>query len=176
MTEEQNVGPAPTSEGGGPAQFLIQKIYTKDVSFELPNAPEVFKEQGQADVKMNLAQRVDDLGEGLHEVVLTVTVTASLGEKTAYLAEVAQAGIFLISGFDEQTTHAVINTLCPGTLFPYARNCISSLVIEGGFPPLILQPVNFDHLYAKRMQELAQQQHGESGQPAETAAEFPAEN
>jgi len=123
-------------------------------------APEVFKEQGQADIKMSLAQRVDELGENLHEVALTVTVTATVGEKTAYLAEVAQAGIFLISGFSEQNMHAVINTLCPGTLFPYARRTISTLVAEGGFPPLVLQPVNFDQLYAQRMQELISQQGG----------------
>ena len=180
MTEEQNTDPVLNPEDVTTAQFMIQKLYTKDVSFELPNAPEVFKEQGQADVKMNLAQRVDELGDGLHEIVLTVTVTASLGEKTAYLAEVAQAGIFLISGFNEQTTHAVINTLCPSALFPYARRAISSLVIEGGFPPLVLQPVNFDQLYARRMQELMKQQNagGANGQSEESivAAEFPGEN
>ena len=162
------------------AQFLVQKLYAKDVSFELPNAPEIFRDQAQAEVKMSLAQRVEALDENLHEVVLTVTVTAMLGEKTAYLAEVAQAGIFLISGFNEQAMHAVINTLCPGTLFPYARRTISDLVSEGGFPPLILQPVNFEHLYAQRMQQLAQRQgDGESGTPPSdtvVAAEFPADN
>jgi preprotein translocase subunit SecB len=149
MTEEQN----PIS-----ARFEIQKLYAKDVSFELPNAPDIFAEQGQADVKMSLSQRVDDIGDGLHEVVLTVTVTATIGEKTAYLAEVAQSGIFLIAGFEEQAMHAVVNTLCPATLFPYARRCISDLVTEGGFPPLTLQPVNFEHLYAQRLQEMANQQ------------------
>jgi preprotein translocase subunit SecB len=144
----------------------------KDVSFELPNAPEIFQETGQADVKMSLAQRVDDLGESLHEVVLTVTVTATQGEKTAYLAEVAQAGIFLISGFNEQATHAVMNTMCPGTLFPYARRAISELVADGGFPPLTLQPVNFEQLYAQRMQELVNEQ-GEQPEGGETVqAEF----
>ena len=162
MAEEQNENVIPNQEGAVTAQFLIQKLYVKDVSFELPNAPEVFKEQGQADVKMSLAQRVNALGDNLHEVVLTVTVTATLDEKTAYLAEVAQAGIFLISGFDEQTEHAVTNSLCPGTLFPYARRTISDLVSEGGFPPLTLQPVNFEQLYAQRMQELAKQQEGQS--------------
>ena len=111
--------------------------------------------------KMSLAQRVEDLGENLHEVVLTVTVTASIDEKTAYLAEVAQAGIFLISGFNEQAAHAVMNTMCPNTLFPYARRSISELVSDGGFPPLTLQPVNFEQLYAQRMQELVNQQNGE---------------
>jgi preprotein translocase subunit SecB len=176
MAEEQKQSPGPTPESGAPAQFLIQKLYVKDVSFELPNAPEIFQEQGQADVKMSLAQRVDDIGDNLHEVVLTVTVTASLGAKTAYLAEVAQAGIFLISGFNEQTKHAVMNTLCPSTLFPYARRAISGLVAEGGFPPLTLQPVNFDQLYTQRMQELMAQQAGKAGaakgEAATVAAEF----
>lgn len=177
MAEEQQKEPVMTPEQAAQAQFQIQKLYAKDVSFELPNAPEVFQEQGQADVKMSLAQRVEDLGESLHEVVLTVTITATLGERTAYLAEVAQAGIFLISGFNDQTKHAVINTLCPSTLFPYARRAISGLVADGGFPPLTLQPVNFEQLYAQRMQEMANQQgqQGESVDPS-AATEFPTVN
>lgn len=177
MAEEQNQDTVATPEDIAAAQFQIQKLYTKDVSFELPNAPQIFQDQGQADVKMSLAQRVDDLGENLHEVVLTVTVTATVGEKTAYLAEVAQAGIFLVSGFNDQAMHAVMNTMCPGTLFPYARQMISSLVAEGGFPPLTLQPVNFEQLYAQRMQEMAQQQAGQGGEAAgngeAVSAEFP---
>jgi preprotein translocase subunit SecB len=172
MAEEQTQDQVMSPEDIAAAQFQIQKLYMKDVSFELPNAPEIFQETGQADVKMSLAQRVDDLGESLHEVVLTVTVTATQGEKTAYLAEVAQAGIFLISGFNEQATHAVMNTMCPGTLFPYARRAISELVADGGFPPLTLQPVNFEQLYAQRMQELVNEQ-GEQPEGGETVqAEF----
>ncbi len=158
------------------AQFQIQKLYTKDVSFELPNAPQIFQEAGQADVKMSLAQRVEELGENINEVVLTITVTATVGEKTAYLVEVAQAGIFLISGFNEQAAHAVMNTMCPTTLFPYARQVIASLVAEGGFPPLVLQPVNFDALYAQRLQQMAEEQkqgaNGE-GNGTSVAPEFP---
>jgi preprotein translocase subunit SecB len=183
MAEEQNENVATTQEDLAAAQFQIQKLYIKDVSFELPNAPDIFQEQGQADVKMSLAQRVDDIGDSLHEVVLTVTVTATLGEKTAYLAEVAQAGIFLITGFNEQASHAVMNTLCPSTLFPYARRAISGLVAEGGFPPLTLQPVNFDQLYAQRMQEMVGQQAGENGEMQDgqadgeiVAAEFSTDN
>ncbi len=163
MAEEQNQDTILAPEGTATAQFQIQKIYTKDVSFELPNAPQIFQENGQADVKMNVSQRVENLGDDLHEVVLTVTVTATLDEKTAYLAEVAQAGIFLIGGFEEQATHAVINTLCPNTLFPYARQTVSSLVGDGGFPPLTLQPVNFDQLYAQRMQQVMQEQQTAGG-------------
>ena len=139
------------------AQFQLQKLYVKDVSYEVPNAPQVFQEDGQVEIKMNLAQKVDNLAEGVHEVVLTVTVTASLGEKTAYLAEVQQAGIFAISGLNEQAKHAALNTLCPHTLFPYARRSITDLVADGGFPPLVLQPINFDQIYAQRMQEAKEQ-------------------
>jgi preprotein translocase subunit SecB len=162
MAEEQNSNPIMTPEEGSAAQFQIQKLYTKDVSFEIPGAPQIFQEEGQADVKMSLAQRVEDLGENLHEVVLTVTVTATAGEKTAYLVEVAQAGIFLLAGFEEQAAHAVMNTMCPNTLFPYARQSISTLVTDGGFPPLVLQPVNFEQLYAQRMQQMMEEQKQEA--------------
>lgn len=141
-------------------QFQLQKIYVKDVSFEIPGAPQIFQEDGQVEIKMNLAQKVENLSDGVHEICLTVTVTASLGEKTAYLAEVQQAGIFSISGLNEQSTHAAMNTLCPHTLFPYARRMITDLVAEGGFPPLVLQPINFDQIYAQRMQEAAKAQNG----------------
>jgi preprotein translocase subunit SecB len=176
MAEEQNPQAVPSPEAAAGAQFQIQKLYTKDVSLELPNAPQIFQESGQADVKMTLSQRVEGLGENLHEIVLTVTVTATVGDRTAYLVEVAQAGIFLVAGFNEQTLHAVINTLCPNTLFPYARQTISSLVTDGGFPPLTLQPVNFDQLYAQRLQQLANEQQSGVASPEDgeeiVAAEF----
>jgi preprotein translocase subunit SecB len=157
MAEEQNLDAA-VEEQEQQAQFQLQKLYTKDVSFELPNAPEIFQDDGQVEIKMNLAQKVEVLADGIHEVALTVTVTATLGEKTAYLAEVQQAGIFAISGLNEQATHAAINTLCPHTLFPYARRAITDMVADGGFPPLVLQPLNFDQIYAQRMQEAQQAQ------------------
>ncbi len=135
------------------AQFQLQKLYVKDVSFELPNAPQIFQEDGQVEIKLNLSQKVENLAEGVHEVVLTVTVTASLDDKTAYLAEVQQAGIFAIVGLGEQARHAALNTLCPHTLFPYARRTITDLVADGGFPPLVLQPINFDQIYAQRMRD-----------------------
>jgi preprotein translocase subunit SecB len=160
MTEEQNQGQAAPAGENASAQFLIQKLYTKDVSFEVPNAPQIFQDAGQADVKMSLSQRVEELGENQFETVLTVTITATVGDKTAYLAEVAQAGIFTIAGFNEQARHAVINTMCPSTLFPYARQALTSLVADGGFPPLPLQPVNFEQLYAHRIQQLREEQQG----------------
>jgi len=151
MAEELNQAAA--TEEQTQAQFQLQKLYVKDVSFEIPNAPQIFQDEGQVEIKLNLAQNVADLAEGIHEVVLTVTVTATSGEKTAYLAEVQQAGIFAIVGLPEQGKHAALNTLCPHTLFPYARRMITDLVAEGGFPPLVLQPINFDQIYAQRMQE-----------------------
>jgi preprotein translocase subunit SecB len=178
MAEEQ-IPQQANPQGGAPSgQFQIQKLYTKDVSFEIPNAPQVFQDTGQAEVKLNLQQRVQDLGENNHEVVLTVTVTATVGEKTAYLAEVAQAGIFLVSGLDERAMHAVINTLCPNTLFPYARTAISNLVADGGFPPLTLQPINFEQLYAQRMQQAAAeaQNAGDTGGDDTVQAEFTQNN
>ena len=159
MAEEQNQ-PVATEEELQQAQFQLQKIYIKDVSFELPNAPQIFQEDGQVEIKMNLAQRVENLAEGIHEVVLTVTVTATLGEKTAYLVEVQQAGIFSITGLNEQAQHVAINTLCPHTLFPYARRSITDLVADGGFPPLVLQPINFDQIYAQRMREMQAESNG----------------
>ena len=147
--------PAMTPEDLAQAQFLLQKVYTKDVSFEAPNSPGIFQEQGQADVKMSLSQRVDGIGNDLHEVALTITVTATLDEKTAYLVEVAQCGIFMLKGFPDQAFHAVVNTMCPATLFPYARAKITELVTDGGFPSVNLQHVNFEQLYAQRLQEMA---------------------
>ena len=174
MTEEQNQDQAIPQGDAANAQLQIQKIYTKDISFEIPNAPQVFQEQGQADVKLSLAQKVENLGENLEEITLTVTVTATIGEKTAYLAEVAQAGIFLINGFNEQAHHAIVNTFCPNTLFPYARTSIANLVADGGFPPLTLQPVNFEQLYAQRMQQMAAEQAegGAAGDEETVTAEF----
>jgi len=159
MAEEQNQDVA-AEQQQEQAQFQLQKIYLKDASFELPNAPQVFQEDGQVEIKMNLAQKVENLAEDVHEVNLTVTVTATIGEKTAYLAEVQQAGIFSIIGLNEQSQHAAINTLCPHTLFPYARRVITDLVADGGFPPLVLQPINFEQIYAQRMQEAQAQANG----------------
>ncbi len=157
MADEQNQVAA-TEEQPPQAQFQLQKLYVKDVSFELPNAPQIFQDDGQVEIKLNLAQKVEALADSVQEVVLTVTVTATLGEKTAYLVEVQQAGIFSITGLNEQSEHAAVNTLCPHTLFPYARRVITDLVAEGGFPPLVLQPINFDQIYAQRMQEAQAQQ------------------
>jgi preprotein translocase subunit SecB len=152
--QEQNPEQGNAGQQAAPdARFQLQKIYVKDVSFELPNAPQIFQETGQADVKMNLAQRVNTIGENLYEVILSVTVTATADEKTAYLAEVHQAGIFAIAGLEEVQVQGALNTLCPHTLFPYATRAVTQLVADGGFPPLVLQPVNFEQIYLQRLKE-----------------------
>ena len=133
----------------------------KDVSFELPNAPQIFQDEGQVEIKMNLAQRVENLADGVHEVVLTVTVTANLAEKTAYLAEVQQAGIFVINGFNEQEMGGMLNSYCPNMLFPFAREVISDLVNKGSFPQMLLAPINFDALYAQHLQAQTAKEDGE---------------
>lgn len=140
------------------AQVAVQKIYVKDASFEAPNAPIIFQDPGQPNIQLNLNQKVQTIGENVYEVVLTVTLTCKISDKTAYLAEVQQAGIFGMSGFDQATLHGMLGTFAPNTLFPYARQVISGLVLEGGFPPFVLQPVNFDQIYAETMRRRAQEQ------------------
>jgi len=140
-------------------QLALQKIYVKDVSFEAPNAPQIFQDMGVTDdqpqVQLNLGQRATDLGGDLYEVVLSLTLTCTIGERTAYLAEVHQAGLFGIAGFGPEDHAGIIGSYCPNLLFPYARQVISSLVLEGGFPPFLLQPINFDALYAEQMRRTA---------------------
>ncbi len=140
------------------AQLSLQKVYVKDASFEVPGAPHIFQEQGQPQVQLNLQQQVGTLGENVYEVVLTVTVTCKLADKTAYLAEVQQAGVFGLAGFDQANRDMVLATFCPNVLFPYARTAVSNLIQDGGFPPFLLQPINFDALYAEQQRRAAEGQ------------------
>jgi preprotein translocase subunit SecB len=155
------------------AQLVLQKIYVKDSSFEAPSAPGIFQEEGQPQLQLNLAQKVGNIAEGVFEVTLTVTLTCSLAEKTAYLAEVQQAGIFQITGFEPRALDAILGSYCPNTLFPYARAAISEMVQNGGFPPYFLQPINFDQLYAEQLRRRAEQGQAPAGDaesaPAGTA-------
>lgn len=154
MAEENTIA---ANEAENAPTMSLQKIYVKDVSFEAPNAPDVFQEQGQPEIKMNLNQKVKKIAEDIYEVVLTITVTCKINDKTAYLAEVHQAGIFGLKNFEEAIMHQTLGSYCPGVLFPYARQSVSELVMNGGFQPLLLQPVNFDQLYAQQMQQAQQQ-------------------
>jgi len=133
-----------------PQQIVNQeKIHLKDVSFETPNSPQVFTKEWQPEVNIDLASNGQAMGEDHFENVLTITVTAKNDGQVAFLAEVHQAGIFQISGFSEEQLAPVLGIFCPTTLFPYAREALSSLITQGGFPQMLLNPVNFEALYAQ---------------------------
>lgn len=137
-------------------QFSIQKIFTKDISFETPNSPKIFTEKWEPTVDFNLGTNVEAIEDTLFEVSLSVTVTVKCKESTAYLVEVTQSGIFSLAGFSEQEMGPMVGSFCPNILFPYAREVISDLVAKGGFPQLLLAPVNFDALYAQHLQQAQQ--------------------
>jgi len=134
-------------------QFSIQKIYTKDMSFETPNSPKVFTEKWEPAVEFNLGTHVLPLENSMYEIALTVTITVKNGDATAYLVEVNQAGIFSLSGFTDAEMGPMVGSFCPNILFPYARETISDLVTKGGFPQMLLAPVNFDALYSQQLQQ-----------------------
>ena len=163
MSDETTNGaaaPAAQQDAAGPA-FTVEKVYVKDVSFEAPGAPAIFSEPGQPDLQLNLNQRVQRLNEALFEVVLGVTLTCKIGEKTAYVAEVQQAGVFALVGLEPQAIDVLLGTQCPNILVPYVRQTVSDLIQAGGFPPFLLQPINFDALYGETLRQ--RQQQAEAG-------------
>ena len=160
MSDETTNGAVAPAEAAGPA-FTVEKIYVKDVSFEVPGAPAIFTENVQPELQLNLNQRVQRLNENAFEVVLGVTLTCKAGEKTAYVAEVQQAGIFGLMGLEAQAVDVLLGTQCPNILFPYVRQLVSDLVQAGGFPPFFLQPINFEALYAESLRQRAAQ--GDAG-------------
>ncbi|MGI8561362.1 MAG: protein-export chaperone SecB [Luteimonas sp.] len=164
-----NGGTAPVESNPGP-QFSVERIYVKDVSFEAPKTPQVFNEQAQPQLQMNLNQRVQRLGDNAFEVVLGITLTCTASEdNTIYVVEVQQAGVFGLAGFDEQTLDAMLGTHCPNVLYPYARQTIGDLISAGGFPPFLLQPINFEALYAEGLRQRAEkQQQGGDGDLADS--------
>lgn len=142
--------------------FQIQRIYTKDISFEAPNAPQVFQKEWEPEVKLDLDTASTQLADDVYEVVLRVTVTATVNDEAAFLCEVQQAGIFSISGIEGTQMAHCLGAYCPNILFPYARECITSLVSRGTFPQLNLAPVNFDALFMNYLQQ--QQSEGAAQQ------------
>lgn len=138
-------------------QFTIQKIYVKDLSFETPNSPHIFRDKWEPEISMQMSNSAISVSDGVHEIVMTLTVTAKLGNKTAYLVEVQQAGIFTLEGFNKEELAHMAGSFCPNILFPYAREAISDLVTRGGFPQILLAPVNFDALYTQHLQQMKAQ-------------------
>lgn len=137
-------------------QFAIQKIYLKDVSFESPNAPHVFKDgewKPEVNVQLNSSHHL--LGQDVYEVVLNITITAKQNGKTAFLVEVKQAGLFTLAGFPNENLAGMLGAYCPEALFPFAREAVADFVNKGGFPPLLLSPINFNAVYMQQVQQQA---------------------
>ena len=139
--------------------FGIEKIYVKDLSLEIPHAPEVFLSGEQPQVEVQLHNEGAAVSDGLYQVVLTITVTAKAGDKTMFVVEVAQAGILQIRNVPEADFEPLLATACPNILFPYARETVSDVIGRAGFPPVYLAPVNFEAIYLQRLQQ-AQEQAG----------------
>ena len=157
MAESKHSANKTNNQGAQQGQFSIQKIYTKDLSFESPNSPQAFTAEWKPKLEIHLASEATDLGDNAHEVVLKITVTVRVEEQTAYLAEVHQAGIFAIAGIPAEQMQPMLGAFCPNILFPFARETLSDLVARGGFPQLLLAPVNFEALYAQQQEEQQKQ-------------------
>lgn len=140
--------------------FHIEKIYVKDISLEVPNAPAIFLERDMPQVNVELGTQSNALSEDAFETSIKVTVTAKIGEKTMYLAECEQAGIFRIAGLNQEQLSMALGIGCPNILFPYARETIASIILRAGFPPLQLDPVNFEGEFMLRQQQAAAQAQG----------------
>ncbi|MFP4136901.1 MAG: protein-export chaperone SecB [Halomonas sp.] len=165
MAEENNQSAG--AQAGGQQdkpqlQFALQRIYVKDISFEAPNSPAVFQQPFKPKVGLNLDTSSEQVGDDLFEVVIKVTAQVTHSEEgtTSFLAELEQAGLFRIAGIEGEQLEHTLGAFCPNVLFPYARECIDSLVNRGGFPPLMLAPVNFEAIYARKKKRQAEQAQG----------------
>ena len=130
--------------------FQIQRIYVKDLSFEAPSTPQVFREPWKPEVKVDLDTHAEKIEDDIYEVALHVTVKVSLGQQVAFLVEVRQVGIFTMKGFPEDHLDHALGSMCPNILFPYARETVSDAVTRGGFPQLLMAPINFEALYLQK--------------------------
>ena len=150
--------------------FSIQKIYVRDISFESPETPKVFSfQKWEPKIDLNLANRHTSVGKDLFEAVLSITATVNHEDRTAFLIEVQQAGVFAISGFNDKDRNYLLGSQCMNILLPYAREVISDTTVRGGFPPLILSPVNFDALYQQHLQaQQDKQDNAASVEPSES--------
>lgn len=151
------------NESNSERQFVVHRIYAKDLSFESPNTPEIFLENGQPKHELNINTNVNKQAGDTFEVVLSVTVTTTWEDKTLYIVEVQMAGLFGVKGFPDPELAHLFGAYCPNLLFPYAREVVTDLVTKGSFPQLVLQPVNFDAVLARQQQEAAKQAQGEPG-------------
>ncbi len=145
--------------------FAIEKIYLKDLSVEVPNAPEVFLEREAPTVDVNIGSNARSVQDGLFEVVLTVTITAKIKDKALFLVEAAQAGVFQIRNVPQQDMGPLLGIACPNTLFPYVRETISAVTSRAGFAPVVLAPMSFEGIYQQQMQQMQQSQPESGAKP-----------
>jgi preprotein translocase subunit SecB len=169
MTEENQNTAATENEQQAAPQFAIQRIYLKDASFETPSVDPALKAE-KPQISQDLNVEVNPVNEELIEVVLLITITAKSENRTVFLVEIKQAGLFRVAGFEPQQVAQIINTTCPQILFPYARETVDSLLNRGGFPPLMMPPINFDAVFVQAMEAMRQQQ-AEAAAKTDAAAE-----
>lgn len=149
-------------------QLLLQKIYIKDFSFESPRAPEIFGTNVSPKTQISIKSTAKELTPDTQEVILTLTLEAKDQDKTLFMVEIEQAGLFRMQGYSEEEQRMLIGSYCPGTLYPFAREAIADVITRGGFPQLLLQPINFDGLYAQAMQDGGNSNGGPAGTPEDT--------
>jgi len=155
MSEEKEEALKQVGTDTHSGQFTLQKIYVKDISFETPHSPQIFQQEWKPSVNLDISNSAKAISEEHYEVILAVTVTVSFEDKNVYLIEIHQAGIFHIAGFPEDIAARMLGTMCPNILFPFAREMVSDMVTRGGFPQLLLAPINFEALYLQQMQKEA---------------------
>lgn len=153
MAQEDNNAAQEQAQQPG---FSIEKIYVKDASLEIPNAPQIFTDRTQPQIGIELSNFAQHLEEGVFEVAIKVTVTSKIEDKTVFLVEVTQAGIFQIRNVPEENLEMIVGITCPNILFPYAREAVSDLVVRAGFQPVLLNPINFEALFAQQKQQQAE--------------------
>lgn len=150
------------AQANGP-EFAIQRLYIKDLSLETPNSPQIFLEEWQPELNLDLETKAEKLDDETHEVILRVTVTVKIKDKVAFLVEVKQAGIFTIKDFPADQERPMLGSFCPTVLYPYAREVVTDAVIKAGFPQLYLAPVNFDALLSEHDRQVAEQGGDDNG-------------
>lgn len=161
MAEDQNQANA-GAENQNQRQLAFQRIYLLDSSFESPNVPHIFTKEYKPEFDVNLGNKSNRIDDYTWQVTLTLSIEAKMDDQTVFLVEVQQAGLFTVDGFQKEELHALLGSYCPAQLYPYAREAATSLIMRGGFPQPMLQPVNFDALYQQHMeQEAARQQETE---------------
>ena len=162
-TAQDQPQPQPQAQAQDERMFQLHRIYIKDLSFESPKSPHIFLGEWQPKHELSLNTQVNRIDELTFEVILTVTVTTHIGEQTAFIVEVQQAGLVGVKGFAEPELGPLLGAYCPNLLFPYAREAISDLVAKGSFPQLVLQPVNFEVLYAQRQRQMMDEMQKQAG-------------